>query len=144
MCERVRFRDPDDNCRDLFNGVVAMLDGSRAGGDRVFERLSENIINSGGSTSMRLSNNVTAVKVACIDGRDGVFICLCQDYWRMRNGGKDDSMQILIQPADGEVVYEVECSTPSLFICRRVDSLQDAEDFMQNRIARVLAILCRT
>lgn len=120
MCERVRFRGPDDNCSDhfnavvaMFNAVVAMLDGSRTGGDQVFRRLkSENITNSGGSTSMQLSNKVTAVKVACIDGENGVFICLCQDYWRMRNGGKDDSMQILIQPADGEDVYEDECPKP--------------------------------
>lgn len=143
MCETLNFKGPEnESCRALFNAVVALLDSRVTSGDPVFGKLSKNIINNGGSTSMRLSsNNVTAVKVACIDGHEGVHICLCQDYWRMRNGGKDESMQIFIQPVNGEDVYKVECPKPSPFICKRVDSQQDAEDFMQNRIARVLEIL---
>lgn len=142
MCETLNFKGPEnESCRARFNEVVALLDSRVTGGDPVFGKLSENIINKGGSTSMRLSNNVTAVKVACIDGNDGVHICLCQDYLRMRNGGKDESMQIFIQPVKDEKVCMVECPKPSSFICKRVKLLQDAEDFMQNRIARVLEIL---
>ena len=130
MCETLNFSGPKEECNVLFNAIVALLDSRVTGSDPVFGKLSKNIINKGGSTSMRLLNNVTAVKVACIDGFDGVHVCLCQDYWRMRDGGKDESMKILIQPVKNEKVCMVECPKPSPFICKPVGSLQDAEEFM--------------
>lgn len=138
-----RFTGADASCRALFEAVVSRLDAYVGDGNLFGLKLSSNRINDGGSTSMMLPfhRNVAAVKVSCIEGLEGVYLCLCQDFYRMRSGGRDGNLQILIQPRDGEVVQEVTCPRPSAFICKRVMNEQDAEDFIRSRIVPVLEIL---